>query len=127
MRMSKVSVIMSVYNGGKYLEKAIESILNQTYKDFEFIIIDDGSTDGSPAIARRFAQRDKRITVLTQPNAGPAKARNTALQQARGEWLAFIDSDDIYLPDAIQKRRYWPDEIADRLSKWLPAFFGILG
>ncbi|MCK5113160.1 MAG: glycosyltransferase [Phycisphaerae bacterium] len=96
------SVIMPVYNHAAYLPEAIESVIGQTTEDWEMIIVDDGSTDESPAIARRFAQRDNRITVLSQKNSGPAKARNTALKQARGKWLAFIDSDDIYLPDALK-------------------------
>ncbi len=97
------SVIMPVYNHADYLGQAIESVLGQTCEDWELIIVDDGSTDESPEIAQRFAQQDGRVKVLTQPNAGPAKARNTALALARGRWLAFIDSDDVYLPDALEQ------------------------
>lgn len=109
------SIIMPVYNHAEYLPEAVESVLRQSFGDWELIIVDDGSTDESLAIARKFAERDGRIKVFSQPNAGPARARNTALQYARGEWLAFIDSDDIYLPNAIenfvQNIRYNPAEL----------------
>ena len=96
------SIVMPVYNHAEYLGEAIESVMGQTFENWELIIVDDGSTDGSPAIARRFAQQDNRIKVITQQNSGPAKARNTALRQISGQWLAFIDSDDKYFPDALE-------------------------
>jgi glycosyltransferase involved in cell wall biosynthesis len=96
------SVIMPVYNHAEYLPQAIESVLGQSCSDWELIIVDDGSIDDSLEIARQFTRRDGRIKLLTQPNAGPAKARNTALAQAKGRWLAFIDSDDVYLPNALE-------------------------
>ena len=83
------SIIMPVYNHAEYLSEAIESVLGQTFDNWELIIVDDGSTDESPEIARKFAQRDNRIKVFTQSNAGPAKARNTALRQVRGGVVGF--------------------------------------
>ncbi len=97
------SIIMPVYNHADYLAEAVQSVTNQTRQDWELIIVDDGSTDGSGELADKLASSDGRITVIHQKNAGPAAARNTALAQARGSWLAYIDSDDVYMPDALQK------------------------
>ncbi len=96
------SVIMPVYNHAAYLPEAAESVRRQTFGNWQLLIIDDGSTDGSGAIADRLAQGDERICVIHQPHAGAAAARNTGLGKARAEWLAFLDSDDLYLPSALQ-------------------------
>ena len=85
---------MPVYNSEKYLKRAIESILNQTYKDIELIIIDDGSTDSSSDIIKQYVQMDKRVKVISQENAGVSTARNAGINMAIGEWLYFMDSDD---------------------------------
>ena len=99
----KVSVIMPVYNRERYLAEAIASILGQTFADFEFIIVDDGSSDGSPEIIQHFAQRDKRIVpVMLDKNVGNASARNRGIERAKGEYLAAMDSDDISLPDRLR-------------------------
>ena len=89
-----VSVIVPIYNVEKYLNKCIESIINQTYKNLEIILIDDGSTDKSGKICDRFAKKDNRIKVIHQKNAGVSSARNTGIDSADGLWIAFIDSDD---------------------------------
>ncbi len=89
-----ISVVMPVYNSEKHLEKAIESILEQTYTDLELIIIDDGSTDSSPKIVKQYAQMDQRVRIISQENSGVSAARNTGIDAARGEWLYFMDSDD---------------------------------
>jgi len=103
--MPKVSVIMSVYNGEKYLKEAIESILNQTFRDFEFIIVDDGSTDKTPEILNEYAKKDKRIKIITNPkNIGLTKSLNKALKIAKGEFIARIDADDISLPERLEKQ-----------------------
>lgn len=97
----KLSVIMSVYNGEKYLREAIESILNQTFTDFEFIIINDGSTDNSLAIIRSYD--DRRIRSLNnETNIGLTKSLNNALKVATGEYIARQDADDISLPDRFE-------------------------
>ena len=89
-----VSVIMPVYNSEKYLDRAIQSILEQTYKDFELIIVDDGSTDSSRSIINKYAQMDHRIRFISQVNAGVSAARNVGIREVKGEWIYFIDSDD---------------------------------
>ncbi len=95
MDRPKVSVIMPVYNSGKYLNKAIESVLSQTYEDFELVIVNDGSTDNSASICRKYAEKDKRIKFIDQKNKGVSAARNTALASVSGHNIAFVDSDDV--------------------------------
>lgn len=87
-----------MYNTGEYLEECLGSILSQTFSDFEVILVDDGSTDDSLEIARRFSDTDDRIKVFSQPNAGLAAARNLGIEKATGEFLGFIDSDDYVDP-----------------------------
>jgi len=103
MGQPQVSVVIPVWNGERYLKEAIESILNQDFPDFELIIIDDGSTDDSGRIAVTFAH-DKRVIVLTQENAGVVVARNNGLQIAKGEFVAFLDADDIAKRDRFSKQ-----------------------
>ncbi|HEC93681.1 MAG TPA: glycosyltransferase [Candidatus Atribacteria bacterium] len=102
--MPKISVIMSVYNGEKYLKEAIGSILNQTFKDFEFIIINDGSTDDSSCILEEYAKKDSRIKVIHQENIGLTKSLNKAIRLAKGEFIARQDVDDISLPERLEKQ-----------------------
>ena len=98
----KVSVVMPVYNGEKFLQEAIESILNQTFRDFEFLIVDDGSTDGSEEIISRYADTDERIHLISNPkNLGIAEATNVGVAHARGEYIALMDQDDISHPDRL--------------------------
>ena len=95
---------MAVYNGMPYLPQAVDSVLAQTYKDFEFIIVDDGSKDETPAVLAECARREPRIRVLTHPsNQGGAAALVTGVGTARGEFIARIDADDEYLPERLQK------------------------
>lgn len=98
----KVSVLMSVYNDERFVGRAIESVLAQSYQDFELVIVDDGSTDGTPQILARYAQGDRRIRVLSQANAGTTAAANLGLSQCRGEYVARLDSDDIALPHRLE-------------------------
>ena len=103
--MPVVSVIMPVYNGEKYVAEAIESILTQTFTDFEFIIVDDCSQDGSVEIIRDYAKRDGRIRFLRQErNMGVSLARNRGIEAAAGEYIAFMDSDDISLPTRLEQQ-----------------------
>jgi glycosyltransferase involved in cell wall biosynthesis len=102
MSSPSVSVCMPVYNTERYVAEAVESILAQTFGDFEFIIIDDGSTDGSRAILERYAKQDDRIRLISRPNTGIAGARNEALGLARGELIAVMDSDDVALPERFE-------------------------
>jgi glycosyltransferase involved in cell wall biosynthesis len=100
-----VSVVMPVYNAGQYLRDAIDSILSQTYKDFEFIIIDDGSTDCSPDILKEFAGQDARIVILTnERNEGIVHALNRGIASAKGKYIVRMDADDISLPGRFIKQ-----------------------
>jgi len=92
---------MPVYNDEKYVGKAIESVLQQTYRSFELIIVDDGSTDGTPDVLAKFKNHPK-VKIIRQENGGTAVARNTGLRYARGEYIAFLDSDDFYTPDRLE-------------------------
>ncbi len=100
----KVSVVIPVHNGERYLTQAIESVLAQTFRDFELLIVDDGSTDGSSAIMDRCARRDARIRILSQVNRGVSAAGNLGFEKARGEWVARLDADDLFLPDKLQRQ-----------------------
>jgi len=92
--MPKVSVIIPVYNAEKYLRECIDSVLAQTFDDFELLLINDGSTDGSGKICDEYAKKDKRIKVFHKENGGVSSARNLGLDNAKGEWITFVDSDD---------------------------------
>ena len=103
MSKGKVSVIVPVYNVEKYVAKCIESILGQTYSDIEILIVDDGSTDGSYAICRRYADIDFRIKLFTQDNEGLSASRNKMLKEATGEYILFVDADDWILPYLVER------------------------
>ena len=95
-----VSIIVPVYNAENTIPRCIESILNQEYSDFELLLVNDGSTDGSGAVCDAYAARDARVRVIHKENTGVSDTRNTALDQARGTYLQFLDSDDWITPDA---------------------------
>lgn len=97
-----LSVLMPVYNAERYVAQAVESILNQTFRDFEFLIIDDGSTDRSLSILKRYAAQDARICLVSRSNAGYVSALNEMLGQSRGKYIARMDADDVALPDRFQ-------------------------
>jgi glycosyltransferase involved in cell wall biosynthesis len=99
-----VSVVMAVFNGEKYLREAVESILNQTFRDFEFIAIDDGSTDGSKMILDELARRDPRLRVVSRPNKGLTPTLNEGLSLARGRYVARMDADDVAMPTRFEKQ-----------------------
>ena len=98
----KVSVIIPVYNGEKYIKQCLKSVIRQTLKDIEIIIVDDGSTDKTPSILRSFAKKDKRIRVFTQQNGGGGAARNTGLKYATGEYLSILDADDFFETNMLE-------------------------
>lgn len=98
-----LSVIMPCYNQAQYIEEAIESVINQSYRNWELIIIDDGSTDNSFEIAEKYASGDQRIKCLSQPNGGPSKARNNGVKKSVGKYLMFFDSDDKLAPQYFDK------------------------
>ena len=97
-----ISIIMPIYNSEKYLENAIRSVLSQTYKDFELILVNDGSHDGSWEICQKYAEADKRIRTVNKQNGGICSARNAGLQIARGEYVAFIDNDDLFTESLLE-------------------------
>lgn len=102
-----ISIIVPVYNTEKYLDKCIQSVLAQTYTNWELLLIDDGSTDSSGAICDKYAAEDNRIRVFHKENGGVSSARNLGLDNAQGEWISFVDADDwienSMLHDAYQK------------------------
>lgn len=108
-----VSVIMTAYNTEAYIEEAIQSILNQTYTNFEFIIVDDGSTDKTLEIIMRYAKKDDRIVVLARKNIGLAQSLNDGIRIARGEYIARMDSDDICAAERFEKQVSYLNEHPD--------------
>lgn len=97
-----VSIIVPVYNAESYLGRCLDSILAQTLADWECVCVDDGSTDGSPAILKEYAEKDSRFVVIRRQNGGVASARNTGLDAARGEYIGFVDSDDWIEPETYE-------------------------
>ena len=101
MQNALVSVIVPAYNVQEYLDKCVESIVGQTYKNLEIILVDDGSPDNCPAICDNWAKKDGRIKVIHKENGGVSSARNSALDMAAGEYICFVDSDDFIEPNAV--------------------------
>jgi glycosyltransferase involved in cell wall biosynthesis len=99
-----VSVIIPVWNRAALLPETLRSLQAQTHRRFEAIIVDDGSTDDTAAVARQFCENDARFVLLQQPHGGASAARNTAIERARGEWIAFLDSDDVWLPEKLARQ-----------------------
>lgn len=101
MSSPRVTVLMPVYNAARYLAEAVDSILAQTYRDFDFVIVNDGSTDRSQQVLERYAQRDGRIKLISRANTGIVGALNDGLAECRGEYVARMDADDIAMPDRL--------------------------
>ena len=97
----KISVIIPIYNAGKYLHRCIDSILSQSYCNLEILLIDDGSTDASGYICDEYAKKDSRVKVFHKENGGASNARNTGLDHCTGEWISFVDADDYLLPETF--------------------------
>lgn len=100
----EISIVMPVYNAEKYLAEAIQSILDQTYTHFEFIIINDGSTDNSLNIIKKYKAKDNRILLINRENKGIIKSLNEGIEQAQGKYIARMDADDINLPNRLEKQ-----------------------
>ncbi|MBQ6143101.1 MAG: glycosyltransferase family 2 protein [Clostridia bacterium] len=116
----KISVLMPVYNCEKYLEKSLDSVLNQTFKDIELICVNDGSKDNSLEILKEYSKKDSRLVLIDQKNQGAAAARQNAINKAKGEYIAFVDADDI-----IAKNAY---EISYKFIKnMMPIYFALDG
>ena len=99
-----ISIIMPAFNAARYIEEAILSAQSQTYRYWELIVIDDGSTDSTAVTVKNFQATDDRITYYYQNNMGLGYARNAGISRAQGEWIAFLDSDDVWLPDKLQRQ-----------------------
>lgn len=102
-----VSIIMPCYNAGKYIREAIDSVVNQTFQDWELIIVNDGSTDNSQQVVEDYFQtssctQQSQIRLINQPNSGACRARNNGIEHAKGEYIKFLDADDVLLPNALQ-------------------------
>lgn len=102
MNTPKISVIMPAYNAEAFLHRSIDSVIQQAYQNWELLIVDDGSTDCSVEICHAYEKQDSRIRLLCNQHGGTARARNTAIDQAQGEYIAFIDADDVYHPQYMQ-------------------------
>tara|TARA_B100000989_G_C19522730_1_gene465106 strand:- start:106 stop:1017 length:912 start_codon:yes stop_codon:yes gene_type:complete len=104
---NKISVILSVYNGSKYISESVRSILNQSHKNFELIIIDDGSTDNSLSLCENLKKNDERIILIKNSHKGLTRSLNDALKISKGKFIARQDSDDISLPKRLEKQLQW--------------------
>ena len=131
-----ISCIVPVYNGERHLEEALDSILAQRWRPLEVLVVDDGSTDGSGAIARCMAERLPEVRVLTQENSGPVVARNTGLAACRGELICFLDADDLWHPEKLVRQialfdanpkldycvhhvqNFWEDDLAGEAERY---------
>lgn len=103
--MPKVSVIIPIYNAEKFISKTIESVIAQTYPDWEIIAVDDGSTDKTPAILNEYKKKlSKKLRIITQKNSGVSIARNTGIAAAEGKYIAFLDHDDLWTPEKLEKQ-----------------------
>ena len=101
--LPQISIIVPIYNGAKYINKCIEMIINQTYKDFELIIVDDGSTDNSLAMCNEYAKKDSRIKLISKKNGGTWAARNSGIDESIGKYIIFFDCDDWYQDNLLQE------------------------
>ena len=137
-----VSVIIPAFNAQQFIAAAIQSVIHQTLQHFEVIIVNDGSTDSTASIVASFCENDPRIRLITQPNGKLSKARNTGLDAASGEFVAFLDADDIWQPTKLEKQLqiwrqtkadvvfsdafHFPENIANLPTHLFGAFFGFL-
>jgi len=119
--MAKVSIIMPVYNGEQYLAEAIQSIVTQTFTDWELIIVNDGSIDSSVPIVHGFT--DDRIILLNQTNSGQAVSRNNALAIAHGKYITFLDADDLFLPNALATNAKFLDNNIDVMVVYSDGYY----
>ncbi len=108
-----ISIIVPVYNAEKYLDQAVKSVLGQTCPDWELLLINDGSTDGSAAVCRKYEKMDRRIRVFDKENGGVSSARNMGLKEAGGEWIAFLDGDDWLEENCLETALKEADERTD--------------
>ena len=108
----QISVIIPVYNIGDRIVRCVDSLLNQTISQFELLLVDDGSSDGSGRICDELSQKDSRIKVVHKVNGGVSSARNTGMKEASGDYLAFVDADDFVSPDYLEKLALKDEDIS---------------
>lgn len=101
--MSDISIVIPVYNQGNYLQKTIDSVLNQTFKNWDCIIVNDGSTDNTEGIVKEYLDKDKRLKYIYQKNHGPSTARNNGIEHSTGRYIAFLDADDLWEPEMLEQ------------------------
>ena len=99
----KVTVVMPIYNAYDYLRPAIDSVLDQTLREIELICVDDGSTDPTLGLLKEYQKNDARVRIVTENNAGPSVARNKGIVRARGEYVIFLDADDFFEPELLER------------------------
>lgn len=104
MEETKVSIITPLYNGERFVAKTIESVLAQSYQDWEMIVVNDGSKDRGPEIVKEYAEKDSRIQLYSQPNGGSAAARNNGIRRATGRYIALLDADDTWMPNFLESQ-----------------------
>ena len=129
---AKISVVIPCYNGGRFLGETLTSVMHQTYPAYEVLVIDDGSTDDSAAIAESYGPP---VRVIRQPNRGESIARNRGIEEARGEWVAFLDADDLWSPTKLQQQlerrdgnyvasctgaHVWQCDSNEKMPDWIP-------
>ncbi len=120
----KISVVMPAHDAEAYIEASVRSVLEQTYPDFELIVIDDGSRDGTAEIVERLAQEDSRIVLLRSArNSGASASRNAGVAHARGVWIAFLDSDDLWQADKLEKQMALLEKHPDAVLSYTAAAF----
>lgn len=102
--MPQVSIITPCYNASRFISQTIDSVLTQTFTDWEMIIVDDGSKDDSSEIVEKYVKKDSRIRLIQQPNGGSANARNHGIREATGRYIALLDADDLWLPQFLEKQ-----------------------
>jgi len=119
-----ISIVVPIYNTERYLSRCIESVLNQSFTDFELLLIDDGSTDGSGKICDAYAEKDNRIRVFHKENGGVSSARNLGLKEAQGEWICFVDSDDELMPNGLQ---IMVDGVSNEVDMVMAGYYELMG
>lgn len=102
--MPQVSIITPCYNASRFISQTIDSVLAQSFTDWEMIIVDDGSKDDSSEIVKKYVEKDSRIRLIQQPNGGSANARNRGIKEATGRYIALLDADDLWLPQFLEKQ-----------------------
>ena len=97
-----ISVVIPAYNAEQFLDETLESVLSQTYENWECIIVNDGSTDSTESVAKKWCEKDSRFRLTDKENGGPSSARNWGIKESKAEYIAFLDADDLYMPNFLE-------------------------